>query len=258
MFDRQLNKIDGMIGDTKTITQLLIHQELERLKADPRPKSLLPFGMKAFSQNDEDGIIREIFNRIGTKTKTFVEIGTGQTENNTLALLYDDWSGLWIDAEILESRFPKLKIITAFVTKANINNILTKNMITPDKEIDLLSIDIDGNDYHIFDAILCIKPRVVCIEYNAKLIPPIKWCMEYNENYRWNGRDQFGVSLKFLELNLVKKKYRLVACNITGVNAFFVRSDLVINKFLKPFTAENHYQPARYYLSGYLSGHPTN
>jgi hypothetical protein len=257
MFDRQLKKIDGMIRENKIITQLLIHHEIDRLKADSRPKSLAPFGMKAYSQNDEDGIFQEIFRRIGTKTKTFVEIGVGQTENNTLALLYNDWNGLWIDTETIKSRFPKLRTVKAFVTKENINKILTMNQITSDKEIDLLSIDIDGNDYHIFDAIHCIKPRVICIEYNAKLIPPLIWCMEYNENHRWDGSDQFGASLKFLEINLAKKGYKLVACNITGINAFFIRSDLERKKFLKPFTAENHYQPARYHLSGYICGHPS-
>ena len=80
----------------------LIQAEIERLRKSPRyqdNKSLISFGCKIYSQFDEDGIIREIFNRIGTTTKSFVEIGIGDgLENNTIALLFEDWRGLWIDA----------------------------------------------------------------------------------------------------------------------------------------------------------------
>ena len=124
-----------------------------------------------------------------------------------------------------------------------------------ENEIDLLSVDIDGNDIHIFNSINCISPRVVVIEYNAKFPPPITYCMKYNQKYIWNGDDNFGASLKFLENEFDKKGYCLVGCNITGVNAFFVRKDLVTDKFLEPFSAEVHYEPARYYLAKFSSGH---
>ena len=79
--------------------------------------------------------------------------------------------------------------------------------------------------------------------------------MTYEESYVWKGDDCFGSSLKFLETKFKEHGYFLVGCNITGSNAFFVRKDLVEHKFFEPFTAENHYEPARYYLSGYISGH---
>ncbi len=83
--------------------------------------------------------------------------------------------------------------------------------------------------------------------------------MEYNPQHNWDGTDYVGVSLKSLERLFDKKGYSLVGCNITGVNAFFVRKDLIGNHFEEPYTAENHYEPARYWLiRGFVSGHPAN
>jgi len=243
-----------------------VHNEIERIRNNPRynnKKSLIKFGYKVYSQNDEDGILREIFSRIGTANKTFVEFGIGNgLENNTAALLFDDWHGLWIDAstksinainsnlkEIV--RCGRLKAVESFITKDNINELISSNI--DGSEIDLLSVDIDGNDYHVLRSITCVKPRVIVIEYNAKFAPPLSFCMDYDESHTWKNDDCFGASLKFLENNL--DGYCLVGCSITGVNAFFVRKDLTADYFLEPFTAENHYEPARYYISAFSSGH---
>ena len=253
------------------IKQIPILQEIERLRTSERyqnPQCLIPFGSKVYSQSDEDGIIREIFNRIGVTNKIFVEFGIGNgLENNSLALLFDQWQGLWIDAssksvnniskyfhEIIEKG--QLKIVKSFIAKENINELISAKIDAD--EIDLLSVDIDGNDYYIIDAITCISPRLIVVEYNAKFTPPILYCMDYNATHRWEKDDCFGASLKFFEVNLEKKGYYLVGCNLSGVNAFFVRKDLVGDQFLAPFTAENHYEPARYYLSGYFAGHPAS
>jgi hypothetical protein len=257
-------------NNLRHIYQLLVMEHIEKLKKEARykdPKSLIPYGYKMYSQNDEDGIIREIFNRIGTTSKFFVELGIGNgLENNTLALLFDGWSGLWIEAssedvkKIKENmphviRSGKLKLVESFITKKNINSLISSNI--NQREVDLLSIDIDGNDFHVFNTINCINPRVVVIEYNAKFVPPAIYCMEYNESHTWKQDDFVGSSLKFLEIKLVEKGYYLVGCNLIGINAFFVRNDLIVDKFLEPFSAEKHYEPARYYLTfGFTSGHP--
>jgi len=253
------------------IREQMVQEKIEQLKENPRyndSKSLMRFGYKVYSQNDEDGIIREIFNRIGTTNRVFVEFGVGNgLQNNTLTLLFDGWSGLWIEASSknvgkIRKGFPKtlnnghLTVINAFVIRNNINEIISSKI--SDHEIDLLSIDIDGNDVYIFEAITCIKPRVVVIEYNSKFPPPMMVCMEYNESNVWRKDDCFGASLKYLERVFADKGYHLVGCNITGLNAFFVRKDLVQDKFLEPYTAENHYEPPRYYLQkgAYNAGHP--
>ena len=229
------------------------------------PKRLISFGYKIYSQDDDDGIIREIFNRIGTTNKVFVEFGVGDgLTNNTLALLFDGWKGVWIEASAkqvnrIKLGFKKtistgqLSIVKAFISRNNINDLISSQV--QQKEIDLLSVDIDGNDYHILEQISCVIPRVIVIEYNAKFPPPVLYCMGYKETHIWNGSDNFGASLKFLEIELEKKGYLLVGCNLTGVNAFFVRKDLVNDKFLSPYTAENHYETAKYYLAHSKSGH---
>lgn len=251
----------------QTPSALLFHAELERLRHTyrERTKSLLPFGYKMYSQADEDGIIHEIFNRIGSTNQVFVEIGVGNgLENNTLALLFDGWQGVWVEgskrnikkirhgfSQIIETE--ALCVRHAFVTKDNINTILSSCVSY--EEIDLLSIDIDGNDVHVFQAITCFKPRVVILEYNAKFPPPVVFCMEYDEAHIWQGDDCFGASLSYLEYSLKEKGYALVGCTLSGTNAFFVREDLLDEKFEEPFSAETHYEPSRYFLSAALSGH---
>jgi hypothetical protein len=257
----------------KKIHQQITHNEMVKLKNSERfsnPKNLIPYGYKIYSQNDEDGIIREIFNRIGHTNKTFIEFGVGDgLENNTLALLLEDWSGLWIEGSKKNTKkimagFPtairkkRLNVINSFITKNNINELISSAV--REDEVDLLSIDIDGNDVHIFEAITCIKPRVVVIEYNAKFPPPIMFCVDHDETYVLKGDGCLGASLKYLERIFSEKNYNLVGCNLNGSNAFIVLKDLTNDKFQAPYSAETHYEPARYYLASsiYPSGHPAS
>lgn len=230
------------------------------------PLYLERYGYKVYSQNDEDGIIEEIFNRIGTADKRFVEFGVQDgLESNCHFLLHKGWKGVWIDGnkkyfEKLIKLFEKpvksnqLKAINAFITVDNINQLII-NSLNGGGEIDLLSIDIDGNDYWIWEAITCIKPRVVIIEYNAKFPPPYEWIMPYNPNHVWDGTDLHGASLKALEKLGSRLGYQLVGTTMNGVNAFFVRNDLTKELFPKPATAENLYHS--WGISYKSSGHAT-
>ena len=217
----------------------------------PVPRNIDSFGYKVYSQNDEDGIINEIFKRIGTTDKTFVEFGVQDgLESNCHFLLFNGWRGLWIDGS--EENIKKLKeyfkkpistqqltAVNAFITVDNINELIGRNGFNG--EIDLLSIDIDGNDYWIWQAIKCIQPRVVVIEYNAKFPPPCEWIMEYNPNHVWDESDKYGASLKSLELLGDNLGYRLIGTNTCGVNAFFVRKELAKDLFPEPPTSEKLY-----------------
>jgi hypothetical protein len=228
-------------------------------------KRLLRFGAKAYSQNDEDGIIAEIFRRIGSVNRTFIEFGVGSgLENNTVALLLSGWRGLWIEAntaDVAAARaklgsyleLNQLRVENQFVTQDNIDMLLTK--AGPGSEVDLLSIDVDGNDYWIWEALNSLHPRVIVIEYNATWFPPLSLTIRYQEKFRWDGSNYFGASLKALELLGSRKGYHLVGCNFSGVNAFFVRADLCQNKFREPYTAENHFEPPRYWMVR-SAGHP--
>jgi hypothetical protein len=246
--------------------------ELARLWADelakPRnadPKRLLRYGFKVYSQADEDGIIQEIFRRIGTTNRTFIEFGVeAGLECCTAKLLLDGWNGLWIEGSptyvagvrtnaraYLEGGH--LKVIEGLVTAENINRLIASAGLGG--EIDLLSIDIDNNDYWVWKAIDAVKPRVVVIEYNPTLRPPLSLVVPYRPDAQWDGTNYFGASLEALVRLARTKDYRIVGCNISGGNAFFVRNDLGQGAFLEPATAEEHYEPARYYFAMLNGGH---
>lgn len=249
-------------------------QELARLLAqphlaDPANKRLEPFGRKVFSQTDEDGIIEEIFARIGTTNKRFIEMGveTG-TECNTHYLLHRGWSGAWIEgsehmAKEAETNFGyaidagNLGIVKAWITAETANDLI--RLVNLPSEIDLLSIDVDGQDYWVLAALDAVSPRVLVIEYNARFVPPIRHVVPYDANWRWDGSDYYGASLQSLTDLAEKKGYRLVACSMNGGNAFFVRVDQCANYFPEPATAANLYQPARfeiYRMGAFDRGHP--
>lgn len=241
--------------------------ELAALRAeisDADPRSLARHGYRCFSQNDEDGLIDEIFRRVGTTDRRFVEFGVeGGAENNTLALLVGGWRGLWIEADgaavaCVRDRFAsamaegRLALLHDMVTAENIEELLARGGV-PD-EPDLLSIDIDGNDYWVWRAIRRVRPRVVVIEYNASLGRTARVVRPYDPAARWDGTAGFGASLGALEALGREKGYALVGCNLTGVNAFFVREELAGDRFEAPFTAVRHFRAPRFGATG--AGHP--
>ncbi|MDB9412346.1 hypothetical protein [Microcystis aeruginosa] len=252
------------------ITELQIDNYLlENLHKNPKydsPKKLNRYEFKVFSQAGEDGIISEIFNRIGTTNKFFVEFGVGNgLENNSAYLLVKGWQGYWIEGS---ERFCKsirqsfkdlivnqqLTLKNTFITAENIEDFFREGNVPT--ELDLLSIDIDGNDYWVWQAITNYRPRVVILEYNAIYPPESSWVMQYNPSHQWKYNSHMGSSLKALEKLGHQKGYKLVACSFSGVNAFFVREDLLADHFCSPFSAENHYEPARYFLCSQKAGHP--
>jgi hypothetical protein len=230
--------------------------DIENKRRLEDPLFLDRFAYKVYSQNGEDGIISEIFRRIGATNKTFVEFGVYDgLESNCHYLLLNGWRGLWIDGnkkalKVLKSHFARpigdgrLTALNAFITAENINTLIGEDGgITGD--IDLLSIDIDGNDYWVWKAITVIKPRVVIIEYNAKFPPPCEWVIKYNPSFQGGAPDEHSASLKSHELLGRELGYTLVATDLAGVNAFFVRDGLCHDLFPSPATAENHYRPIR-------------
>jgi hypothetical protein len=230
------------------------------------PKRLERYGFKVYSQSDEDGIIQEIFRRIGTTDRRFVEFGVENgLENNTITLSLGGWCGLWLESSqehvaAIRERFAdlladgRLTVHGAFITAENINELIG---LWGNGEVDLVSVDIDGNDFYVWQALTIVKPRVVVIEYNAKFAPPLAIVQEYKSDNVWKQTDYMGASLEALVRLGDSLGYSLVGTNFMGVNAFFVRSDLASDKFQTPFSAENHYNRARYFLLPfYVSGHP--
>jgi hypothetical protein len=262
----QLGSYQAGRGDLSAQMQLLRFWDDELAKPrNANPKRLLRFGFKMYSQCDEDGIIQEIFRRIGPGNRVFVEFGveTG-IECNTAKLLIEGWRGLWLDGSEgnvaqIRSRFDsffregRLQAIQSFVTAENINALIQQGGVSG--EIDLLSIDIDQNDYWVWQAIEVVRPRVVVIEYNATLRPPFSGVVPYDPAQVWNQSNYFGASLEALVRLGRRKGYRLVGCSISGVNAFFVHEDCAGDHFLDPATAEEHYEPPRYFFGLLTGGH---
>ncbi len=240
------------------IIEEFISRELRENNRYKNKKRLNQYEMQIYSQFGEDGIIEEIIKRVGSKTKYFVEIGTGDgMENNTVNLLVNGWKGLWLDADqnlctlARQNLDPfitkgKLKIDQAFVDTDNVTKFFESANVP--KEFDFLSIDIDGNDYWIWKKLSTYKPRIVCMEYNVTIGPTAEWIMKYNKSHISDSTNYFGASLKSFELLGRSLGYTLVGCSFAGTNVFFVRNDLTKNKFLTPSTSENFYEPARYFI----------
>ena len=222
------------------------------------PRRLEPFGFKVYSQAEEDGILEEIFRRLGIEKGWFCEIGVQNgLECNSLYLIHKGWTGAWIEGNNdqlapIRKKFGsiipgRLKLCIGMATVETINEILDR--LTPaGREIDFLSIDIDGNDIHLLEA-LRGRPKVICIEYNAKFPSNIVKRQVYNPQQFWKGTDYFGASLKAIAETARRMEYALVGTNITGSNAFFVRNDLVgEGVFCEDRSVERLYNPPRYYL----------
>jgi hypothetical protein len=253
--------------------ELSVGAEWRALLAQPRygePGRLERYGGKVWSQCDEDGILAEIFRRIGEGGRRFVEFGVANgRECNTLKLLVEGWRGLWMEssaqhcaeirrvfaAPLAEGR---LELKETSVTAENIEALLSGAAVVASGELDLLSIDIDGNDYHVLKSIRALRPRVIVVEYNGKFPPPMDVVPPYDPEHVWDGTDYAGASLQAIANLAARRGYRLVGTNVAGVNAFFVREDLAGGGRFAEGGAAALYNPARYWLTrGTPSGHPT-
>lgn len=254
-----LAEMRRLIASSRSILiEDFIHKYLNENPRYADPKKLNRYEYNIYSQSGDDGILNEIFKRVKTTNRYFVEFGVSNgLENNTATLLSSGWRGLWLEgSEKFVSQIHKnfagpikegnLTVRNAFITAENIQTYFAENNVPP--EIDLLSIDIDGNDYWVWKAITKYSPRVVVIEVNPFWGPELEWVMKYDAAHVWKRDYNYGTSLKAAELLGKQKGYSLVGGNLTGNNAFFVRNDLVGDKFASPFTSENHYEPNRIYL----------
>ena len=201
-------------------------------------------GFRVFSDSDEDGILLYIFTLIGVTNKKVVDIGAGSVRGSNTAnlIINHGWIGLLIDGsegaiqagQKFYSNCPDTRqypptSVCARVTAENVNSIITEHGFTG--EIDLLTIDIDGIDYWIWNAIDCVSPRVIVLEYQDIIGPDRALTVPYNpdfnaSDYKANERNAnyVGASLPAFAKLAEQKGYRLVGCNRYGYNAFFVRS----------------------------------
>jgi len=227
--------------------------EIQNSDRAKEPKRLLHYTDRVFSQGIEDGVLQEIFRRVGVASHTAIEVGTGDgTENNTMYLLFQGWKCLWVEADTrLTNRILKthqrwlqsgtLQLHNSMISQANTFDLIGPFAQEYSDGLDLLSIDIDSQDYWVLQAALKFaKPRVVVMEYNGNLPPSVSITVPLNHS---EPKGVFyGASLAALN-SLLEKDYALVGCTPNGVNAFWVRRDLKLSEFAEPFTVENHFQP---------------
>jgi hypothetical protein len=194
------------------------------------------YEFKKTSQNNEDGIIQYIFNKIQLKKINFVEIGFDYYENNSINFLHKVNKGLFIDGskdKVLKLKsiinllypFKNINVLSKLIHKDNLNEIIN-SYYSEKEEIDFLSIDVDGNDYYLFENLL-IKPKIICIEYNFWFGSNIKCSIPYDKNFIWEqGSLYSGASLNALCSLAKTKGYHLITLESHCANAFFIRSDL--------------------------------
>ena len=236
------------------IDSILRHLYMAGFDELSAPYSLTSQRFKMVSQNEEDGIVLALFKRIGVTDRRFIEIGCGSNGGNSGFLAQEcGWKGLMVDRteaniETIKARFAGHDVVAvkSFVTRENINELIKKSGFIG--EIDLLSMDIDGNDYWVWDAIDVCSPRVVIMEYNWKFGSEKAMTIAYDatfDRHRSNVRDYYGASLAALNTLATRKGYRLVACGQAGVNAFFLRNDVEPSVFgcsvAKAFRCQDKY-----------------
>lgn len=222
-----------------------IHSALNNQKT--KISSLSEVEFQVFSQFGDDGIIQWLTNYLDIDNKTFVEFGVEKyIEANTRFLLFKDkWRGLVIDGESknieyikndVVSYFFNLESICSFITKDNISDLIKSRGF--DKDLGILSIDIDGNDYWIWKSLVDINPTIIICEYNAEFgLNP--WVLPYQEDFVWDKEKAmyyWGTSLKSIYDLAEERGYSFIGCNSQGNNAYFIRNDKM--KDLKKLSCE--------------------
>lgn len=228
-------------NDKVIMGQILL--ELKRNKWDTHdflfePNNWDEYGFSVFSQNNEDGLIQYILKHTKIEQKVFVEFGVEdyREANTRFLLLNNNWSGLvmdgnkqWMDnlkkQDIYWKRTIEAKGI--FITKDNIDEAISQSGIKG--EIGLLSVDIDGNDYWVLNAIKCISPTILICEFNPIYGREEKVSIIYKDDFYRKKEHfsdlHFGASLSAFISWANERGYKLVCINNLGNNAFFVKKD---------------------------------
>ncbi|WP_163533718.1 hypothetical protein [Helicobacter suis] len=214
------------------------------------------FKFKVYSQNGEDGILDLLIEALDLDSsysaypRAFIEFGVeNYRESNTRYLLRKRrFAGLVMDgslenikqikADDLVSIAHDLEARCAFITRENINSLLEDYLRSRDlSNVAILSIDIDGVDYFVWEAIKCVEPAIVVIEFNAifgaNCCVSVPYRADFNRFKAHHSGLYFGASLPALLSLGIKKGYVLVGCDRSGTNTFFIHKNLR-DKF--PFT----------------------
>ena len=230
----------------------------ENIKSKSRISSLEEVEFKVFSQWGDDGIIQWLVNNTDIPNKTFIEFGVeNYRESNTRFLMMNDnWAGLVMDGseknvtQIINSEyFWKYNLSTkaVFIDTDNINDLLLSSGLG--KEIGILSIDLDGNDYWIWKKINAVSPVILILEFNSVFGVKRSITVPYDKTFtRTNAHFSnlyWGASIRALQKLSADKGYAFVGCSSAGNNAYFIRKDK-LNNSVKEISLEDGYTPSQF------------
>jgi len=237
--DRRLERIEASVEKIwqrtrhlEPAVQALLRSRYLDPDSVPYPERLTARRFRISSQNQEDGLTLALLNETGVKSRRFVEIGSGLSGGNSAFLAREcGWSGLMVDGHAdhmvqVGRRFPTATAVCAWVTRENVDDIIAGHGFSGD--VDLFSLDLDGNDYWIWEAMSTCSPRIAILEYNSMFGADRAVTVPYDAAFDRHRRHTmyYGASLAALTRLSSRKGYRLVAVEPTGVNAFFLRNDL--------------------------------
>lgn len=253
MIGELLKKLKGNLSNYKKL-ELLYSQALSDYKSSKinigqmqaaannekqNIRNLADIEFGVFSQFGDDGIIQWLVNKLPIPNKTFIEFGVeNYREANTRFLLINNyWSGLVIDgsdANVNEIKadqvhtFYDLQAVCSFITTDNINDLISSAKFA--KQVGVLSVDIDGNDYWVLQAINNIEPVIIICEYNSLFGFEHSYAIKYKADFVRGTEYPFqfyGTSLK-AAYNLSKEKgYSFIGCNSAGNNAYFIKNEFM-------------------------------
>jgi hypothetical protein len=258
-------KISTRFKEINESNLLAIGSLLSKQQFSMSSSNINDYEFKIFSEYGDDGIIQYLIKHIEIKNELFIEFGVeNYLESNTRFLLMNNnWSGFVMDGSAKAMNSLKnqdwywrynLTQKAAFIDRDNINELLAE---TAYSNIGLLHIDLDGNDYHIFEAIdlSILNPSIIIVEYNSVFGNDRAVTTPYDKSFFRTAKHYsnlyFGASLPALNHLAIKKGYALVGCNLAGNNAYFVREDL-LNDRVKELSAEKAFKESKFRESRHI------
>lgn len=254
-------RVEALERAVQNLNAVLARQMYAELVSDEAgPAGINRFELRITSQNGEDGILLYLLTQLGTGSREFVEFGVsdGRECNCANLAINFGWHGLMLEGDaasaaradayyrrVLHTDTPRVRVVQQWVTAENINQLMQEHASNPD----ILSIDIDGMDYWVWKAITAVRPRIVVIEYNASFGPERAVTVPYRADFdRYSVHPSgyyHGASLAALAHLGEEKGYALVGCDTAGVNAFFVRRDVLPETLLPRTPQQAFYSDVR-------------
>jgi hypothetical protein len=268
-FYRAVLKIADQAPDAERQLMLLGSMLAAQVRAKPRIDSLSDVEFSVFSQFGDDGIIQWLAGHIEFAHKTFIEFGVENYRESTtrFLLMHDNWTGFVMDGSakhvstIGKSKFYwryELFARAAFIDRENINRLLSEAPLG--RDIGILHIDLDGNDYWIWEQISAVSPAVVILEYNSVLgidrAITVPYDPKFDRTRAHSSKLYWGASLPALHRLSEKKGYAFIGCNSAGNNAYFVRRD-TLNDAVREVPLERGYVRSKFRESQNPAGEPT-